>query len=212
MTSDLVIFDLDGTLVESDELFFTAFSYAACKVFDVRISHTLIDKHVGESVCQIVFKALKKTPSKKEMAHFQNEFSTAYKNKHNILCTQVKDVKETLKMLKRRGDNICIATSRRSSHLELAKEMDFFKYVSISVGVGKGVRNKPYPDLIDKVISIAKRHRNVFYIGDTMADYLAAKSSKHEVRFIGATWVRKTNFSSEVVVISSIKMLPEFIS
>ena len=122
-----------------------------------------------------------------------------------------KNVKSTLKILKRRGFILCIVTSKDKKRTKMitSKLKNIF---SIIQSPEKNLKGKPHPDQINKVIKILKVKKNeCVYIGDTYIDFQAAHKSK--IDFLFAEWgysKRKKIYKHTIKKIENLKKINLF--
>lgn len=177
---DLVVFDLDGVLIDSKKNMETSWNIVR-KKFKIKKNFNNYFKFIGYPF----FDILKKLSIKNNLKQIQTEYnknSIRYFNKIKLY----KDVKEVLELLIKKKIKLAIVTSKNKSRTH--KLVKKFKLpIKNIVCPSKSTRGKPYPDQI----KIALKRANIIkertlYIGDMNVDYLLAKKSK--IHFIFAKY------------------------
>ncbi len=191
----LIIFDLDGTLVDSREAIVESFSLAA-QLMNIRIDSSKIVQLIGKPLMDVVKGMLLEELNEINMLRFVNIrrriMDVIWKKKVRLYP----DVTPVLKELKNRGLLLGIASS--SIIGRILRFLEFFgirEYFDIVSGVIDGkIKGKPYPDTIVYVLnSLGVSPREAVYVGDMEVDYIAAMKSG--VRFIKI--IREHNKSIE---------------
>ncbi len=195
---DSVIFDLDGTLLNTlDDL--TAATNHALNAFGFGgISVERVRAFVGNGVPKLMERALYFATAGKTLAD-NGGFSdkrllnaclavfTEYYDKHSSDCTApYAGVCDLLVCLKEHGIKTAIVTNKYDA---AAKELCsvFFKTVDAVVGVRDGIRPKPSPDGVNNALEAlgSDRSRSV-YVGDGETDMLTAAACGLPV--VAVTW------------------------
>ena len=170
--SKLLIFDLDGVIFDSEQNMF--FSWRAVqKKYIIKNTFDEYKKYIGLPFLKIL-KNLGINEHQKQIQKTYKEASIKYSYK-------VKLFPNVKKVLKKLSENykLAIVTSKdfdRTSKL-LKKHNLLFKCISCPK---HNLRGKPFPDQINYVLKKLKikKHDQVFYIGDTRFDYIAAKKAR----------------------------------
>lgn len=199
MTLNSIIFDLDGTLLNTlDDL--TAAVNHAFKVFGLgEVSLDRVRRYVGNGVPKLVERAIYyistgvepnlEGDNKVDKGLFNAclaEF-TAYYDKHNDDFTAPYDgVPEMLAEVKKRGLKYAIVTNKYDA---AAKSLcaAYFPHADAVVGASDGIRPKPSPDGVLKALEIlgSDTARSV-YVGDGETDMKTAKACGMPA--VGVTW------------------------
>ena len=168
----LVLFDLDGVLIDSKKNMQISWS-AVQKDFGIKIPFKNYFKNIGLPFKEI----LKKLFIKENL----NKIERTYNKESICHFSKIKlypGVNKTLKDLNRRKITLGIVTSKdRSRTIKLIKK--FKMNIKLVVAHSRKLRGKPFPDQLLKAIKMAKLNQlNTIYIGDMLVDYKAAKNSK----------------------------------
>ncbi len=207
-----IIFDLDGTLIDSVDLIAECWSYAF-RVHGYNVLPENIYEDVGLPAETILYKytntadtALHEKILKITRICFEN------KKKHIKLVNE--ETLQTLNMLSKRNVLLGIATSSSCNRtLNILTELGIYNYFHTIQCLEEGIRGKPYPDLILRAIkALGIERREAMYVGDTKYDCIA--SNKAKVKFI--LLVRKWNKNllydnTECTIYKAIESLVELI-
>jgi phosphoglycolate phosphatase len=177
----LIIFDLDGVLIDSIKNMKNAWN-STNKKYKLNVKFSDYFKHIGKPFCSI----LKSLSIFNKIKLIEKEYSKiSIKNFNKIKL--FKNVKKVINLLQKKN-NIITAIVTSKDHNRTKKILKFFKLkVDYVQCPQKGLRGKPHPDQLIKVVQKYKiSKRNCFYIGDTIFDKEAAAKSK--INFIFAKY------------------------
>ncbi len=169
-----VIFDLDGTLVDSLSITFQEFRKTIIKFSGKEYKDDEILSLFGPSEVQIFEKLFGKDKALEAYRDYKRNFIG------RIGSIKVfSGIEELLNELKGRGVKIDLFTGRGKELtveiLERTKIVDYFNFILSSEEVK---RPKPYPDGILKLIDLSKsKKEKTIYIGDSIADVKCGISS-----------------------------------
>ncbi len=178
--SELLIFDLDGVIFDSEKNMIQSWSDVQ-KKYKVKKNFNEYKKYIGLPFLKIL-KNLGINKNQKQIQKTYKEASIRYSNKVKLFP----NVKKVLNKLSK-NYKLAVVTSKdfdRTNKL-LKKHNLLFKCISCPK---KNLRGKPFPDQINYVLKKLKIKKldQVFYIGDTTIDYMAAKKAK--INFIHARY------------------------
>jgi phosphoglycolate phosphatase len=180
--SKIIIFDLDGVLINSKQNMISSWSLVK-KKFNIKKSFKEYFIHLGLPFQKILEK-LNIVNNKKKIEYLYKKNSLKNINKIKLYP----GVKKVLKFLHKKNYILGIVTSkdheRTNKILKNHKIFNFFTFISCPT---KSIRGKPYPDQILKNISLFNiKKNNIFYVGDTQVDSTAANLAK--IKFIFAKY------------------------
>jgi phosphoglycolate phosphatase len=171
----LVIFDMDGTLVDSSVTIVNAINYVRSKLDLKALDKELILTKVNDP---------KLNPALffYEVEEFSTEheqwFSDYYTNNHEQELELYTGIDNLLKELQEKGYKLAIATNAyRGSTLQSLEHLnilDYFESIACYDDVGRG---KPAPDMLEKNLKDFKlESKDAMFIGDSERDLMAANS------------------------------------
>ena len=184
-----IIFDLDGTIVNSQRQHKLAVKTAIYKVFgDKSVPASFIVKNIRYP-SYLLFKKIKTEyglPLSGKNLRIVSELRDEYMNSELVRTVKFfGHVKETMAFLKLKGVKVSIATAMNKT--QLSKFIPILNLTSISkiIVCPSSVRTeKPNPYILNKAIKLSGMHRSkTIYVGDSPYDLIAA--NRAHISFIG---------------------------
>lgn len=178
MRKNTVIFDLDGTLLNTLE--------------DLRDSVNVIMKRYGwethslEQIRSFVGNGIGKlmersVPGGRENGQFKEAFLAfcEYYTGHCQIKTRPYDgVLDLMRELADNGFRLAIVSNKNDAAVKELNEIYFSKYTKAAIGDRKGARRKPAPDSVYAALEeLGSKKEEAVYIGDSEVDYETAKNS-----------------------------------
>ncbi len=173
---DLVIFDLDGTLIDNRVAIRENFNHALSLHGYSEPPDSEIDSMVGMPLLEM----FKKCGADDEVAP---ELVMAYKRRyhdtsHNGVVI-FSGVIQLLESLRNNGFKLAIATTKAENEaLSLLQKIGLHKYFDLVAGSTESIRPKPHPDMIHRItekIGVAKE--KTILVGDTPVDVATARNA-----------------------------------
>ncbi len=189
MSTKLVIFDLDGTLLD------TVQSLAiAC---DRALALRSLEQHTIEEYCLMVGNGVSKLVERAVPEHLrcesyvsevQRDFMKFYTDDIITGTRPYAGVEELLKELESRGVLLAVASNKfQSGTLELVDHFFGLSHFAVVYGNIEGVALKPDSAIVDNILKSTKLKREeVLYVGDSGVDVLTARGAG--VPFVGVSW------------------------
>lgn len=177
-----VLFDLDGTLVDSEDFIVWTFVEAG-RLTGISVNPDLVRRHIGEPLENVLEAVLRGLPSDRveEFVKVRRDLVRRYWRSAVKLFS---DVEPALKMLKARGFLLAVASSSIVERIvEFLGGLGVLQYFDTISGVTAGVRGKPEPDVILNAIkNMGVSAGESVYVGDREVDCIA--SAKAGVDFV----------------------------
>ena len=198
----LIIFDMDGTLVDSSITIVNAINHVRSKLGLPALETDLILTKVNDpELNPAEFFYETDTFSSEQEAWFSNY----YTENHEKELQLYKGIDALLKELKNSNYTLAIATNAyRGSTLESLGHLnivDYFSSIACYDDVGRG---KPAPDMLEKNLKDTKfKSEEAIFIGDSKRDLMAAQSLNMD--YIMINW----GFSDYEDAIHSVEKLKE---
>lgn len=172
----LIIFDLDGTVVDAYEAIIDSFNYMMNKLHLPSISPTLIRKAVGWGDRMLLKPFLGGNLLTRALDIYREHHKISLVKKSRLIPGAI----NILKYLKKKRYKLAVASNRPSEfsgilirHLKIDKFFDFVLYAD---QIKKG---KPDPQIIKKIMrSLKVSPQQTVYVGDMVVDVQAAKAAK----------------------------------
>ena len=188
----LMIFDLDGTLLDTLEDLANASNYALNK-FDFETHEVQQYKtFVGDGVYKLIERIVPESHRQEETLLKVKEAFHSYYNEHNRDYTKPYEGSvEVLKYLRENGIHTAVVSNKPHSFTVKLVEELFGNSIEIAYGQRDGIATKPDPSTVLEVIDhfgVAKEE--CIYIGDTNVDIFTGKNAG--VKTIGVLWGFRT--------------------
>ena len=171
---DSIVFDLDGTLVDSSRQIFTAVNSARASRNQPLVSFQFVSENIGLPAT-FLFSDLAVTPSALQelIIKFRSDLSILI-HTHNLLFP---GVIQLLEFLKGDGVKIGIATSKPQNLANAVMENSELRFYVDHVQGTDGFPAKPNPQVIIKCLQSLGSNRGVM-VGDRVEDVQAGNSAR----------------------------------
>lgn len=182
METEAVLFDLDGTLVDSLPLIFRTYR----QVFhDMRIpwNESSIEKMIG-----LPLKDIGKYFTGKEVSRFEELYQFYYHQDHDLYTRLYPGTLEMLSNLEKRRIKLGIVTSKgKPGTTRTATFTGLDNFMDVIITAHDVLKHKPDPEpLLNAVDFLGVHISRTIYIGDSSFDILTGRSAG--ARTLGVTW------------------------
>ena len=191
----LIIFDLDGTLINTIDDLGQACNHAlsACGF----PTHKIEDypRLVGNGINKLIERALPEEHRQEATVLRLREYFVPYYDAHNCDLTHPYDgIPELLAALKAAGHTLAVASNKYQAATEKIVAQLFPDTFDVVLGERDGIARKPDPqivwDIVERTVqsaySLELRGKGILYIGDSLVDAETAKAAN--LPFIACTW------------------------
>ncbi len=174
---DTVIFDLDGTLLNTLEDLTDSVNYAlgACHMPPRTIEE--IRCFVGNGIRNLMLRAV---PDGEENPDFEQAFvifQEHYGEHCNDKTRPYEGVLALLKVLFEKGYTMAIVSNKIDSAVKELNDRYFSEYVSVAIGDREGLQRKPAPDTVHVALQeLGRTKETAVYIGDSEVDLATARN------------------------------------
>lgn len=186
----IVIFDLDGTLLNTIDDLGYACNYALEQTGYPTFPIEEYPAKVGNGINNLIRRALPETERTEEnilrvRAHF-----VPYYNAHNCDFTRpYKGIPELLTTLKAQGHLLAVASNKYQAATEKIVEHFFPGLFDVVFGEREGIERKPNPQIVYDIVSKLSPLNakcSSLYIGDSLVDRDTAQNA--HVPFVACSW------------------------
>lgn len=169
-----VLFDLDGTLIDTNELIISTFLHTLEKYYPSKYQREDVLPFIGPSLHE-TFSGI--DPDRVEEMIL--EYRTYNLANHDQLVTEFLGVKETVQTLKERGYKLGIVTTKlHDVVLKGLRLMDLEQYFGVIVALDHVEKAKPDPEPIFNALEqLGSRPEESIMVGDNYHDILAGKNA-----------------------------------
>lgn len=183
---DTVLFDNDGTIMDTKYLIDRSFIYTFEKFRPgYELSEEELDSFFGPTLYETFSKYGKDEEEIQEMIKYYRAYNEPH---HDEFAKPFPGAKDLLKRLHKLGYKVGIVSSKKNQLLVHGLEaFDLAQYIDVVIGADDVKVHKPAPD----ALLLAKQKlngKNVMYVGDTMADIQAAKNAN--MKSVGCIYIK----------------------
>lgn len=195
----LIIFDLDGTLINTIDDLGQACNYAlaACGY----PTHPIEDypKLVGNGINKLIERALPEAHRNEETVLRLRKYFVPYYDEHNCELTCPYDgIIELLRTLKEEGHTLAVASNKYQAATEKIVAHFFPGVFDVVLGERENVARKPDPQIVWDIVGsledaalqdgtgCLQERGEMLYVGDSLVDAETAKAAK--IPFVACTW------------------------
>jgi 2-phosphoglycolate phosphatase len=170
-----VIFDLDGTLIDSYQALFLAFRHTYENMGLAPLSAEEVRRVLGHGVASTFQDLLGEERVPEAMKLFRQEYEEVMRP-HTQLLPGAREVIETLHG---RGIQVAIATNKLGYFArELSEYYGLDKLIAVIVGDGDVSQNKPDPEmLLHAIEKMRLKKEEVIFVGDSPIDIQTGKNA-----------------------------------
>ncbi len=193
---DAVIFDLDGTLLNTLEDLMDSVNYALSILGMKQRSYNEIRHFVGNGVQRLMELSV---PQGKDNPQFEHALAL-FKEYYNVHCNDktglYQGITELLDTLKQKDFQMAIVSNKYYEGVQALKERYFRDYLSVAIGEREGIRKKPAPDTVIAALNeLGVAKERAVYVGDSEVDIATAANTGMDCIVVG--WGFRTRAEQE---------------
>jgi phosphoglycolate phosphatase len=178
LSNATIVFDLDGTLVDTAPDLMNALNDVLTRRGHAPVSAATIRACVGQGARVMIEEALRLAEAKEDVDPMLAEFLVHYEANIAAESRPFPGAVAALEALQARGATLAICTNKRE-HLsrKLLQELDLARYFSGLAGRDTFPVSKPDPAHLRGVIKLAGGPSNAILVGDSDVDFRTAKAA-----------------------------------
>ena len=188
---DTVIFDLDGTLLNTLEdladavnFVMRANEYPERTIEEVRC-------FVGNGIRRLMELAVPEGVTGETFENVFEQFKSYYTDHCQIKTRAYDGIMELLEKLYTEGVSMAIVSNKNHAAVCELNEIYFKKYIEVAIGQKDGIRKKPAPDtVLQSLKELGKEKDSAIYVGDSEVDFLTAQNTGMDCVLV--TWGFRT--------------------
>lgn len=189
--TDTVIFDLDGTLLDTLEDLTDSVNYAM-KTFDFPV-HTIdeVRTFVGNGAPKLLERSIPQGLENPDYEAALAAFKAHYAEHCEDKTRPYEGVPEMLAALKEQGFHLAIVSNKFDGAVKKLCQKYFGEFISVSIGESAEVKRKPAPDTVYRALhELGCDALQAVYVGDSEVDIQTAKNAS--LPCISVTWGFRT--------------------
>lgn len=187
MKFDTIIFDLDGTLLNTLEDLRDSLNETLQKHGYETRSLEEVKRFVGNGVKNLIRLSLPEDVREEELSLILEEFKKHYKNNMQNKTRPYDGIMELLLDLHRYGYKLAIVSNKFDAAVKALAHTYFGELISVAIGETADIKRKPAPDSIFTAVKEAGSELSkAIMVGDSETDVKTAKNAG--IPCIGVTW------------------------
>ncbi len=187
MNYNTVIFDLDGTLLDTLDDLADSLDHTLTEVGAPTLTRAQVRRYVGNGMARLIELAL---PGGRDDPRYDRTLETmqAYYKAHNQIKTApYPGVMELIDELRRRGYALAVVSNKPDTSVKPLVKSYFGDSIPVAIGQRPDVRRKPAPDAVEEALRQLGRDRSeAVYVGDSEVDLYTARNAGMDC--ISVTW------------------------
>lgn len=171
-----VLFDLDGTLLDTNELIYRSFCHTFKSVLNKELPKVEITRLYGKPLEKSLVKYTKDTEELKRMIKEYRDYNEEH---HDGMCGPFEGVVELLETLKKKGIKLGIVTSKRKTVAERGMKLGgIYEYMDVIISPEATEKHKPEGEPAMKACEIlGVEPKEALMVGDSSYDLLCGKNA-----------------------------------
>ena len=175
----VIIFDLDGTLLDTLADLHFAVNFALSKFVYPERSLEQVRKDIGNGVAKLIERSIPLGILNENYEKCLEIFKKCYRENYDKNTHSYPGMVTTIKKLLNEGYIVTVATNKIIDVAKMLLDHHFPGLFSYIQGDDKGIQKKPHPNMIDNIVKhYGVSKKEVLYIGDTNVDEETALNSQ----------------------------------
>jgi 2-phosphoglycolate phosphatase len=174
-----VIFDLDGTLIDSYQAIYLSFQYVYQNMGLPPLPFDEVSKVVGLGLTRTFHDLLGEERTPEALRLFRKRYEEVFRNHTHLLP----DVRSVLEAFYGRGIQLAVATNKLGRFSRaIFEHFGMEKLFTVIVGDGDVPQNKPHPEMLYFAMEKMGLKKDVaVFVGDSVIDIQTAKNAEMKV-------------------------------
>jgi phosphoglycolate phosphatase len=185
--TDTILFDLDGTLLNTLEDIADGVNYALRNLNFPERSLDEIKYFIGNGVVKLIDRAVPSGTTEEDKAACLALNKEYYSAHVNLKTQPYEGILPLLKALKEKGYKVAVISNKYDSAVKDLCKLYFSDYVTVAVGNRAGVPTKPAPDCVYTALEeLGSTLEQAVFVGDSDVDVLTGHNAG--LKCIGVSW------------------------
>lgn len=173
-----IIFDLDGTLLNTLEDLTDAVNVTMVKFGIEEKTISQVRSYVGNGVAQLIALCLEDGVAHPDYQAVHDAFVSYYDANCNHKTGLYDGVDSLLASLHQEGRKLAIVSNKIDSAVKILNKLYFSQWIDFALGVTDHIKRKPAPDMVLHCIEDMKlAPHEVVYVGDSEVDLQTARNA-----------------------------------
>ena len=173
-----IIFDLDGTLLDTLQDLFLSTNYALQTCGYPERTLEEIRQFVGNGVAKLIERAMPEGSTDEAFTACFSIFKQYYVQHCQEHTGLYEGIAELLTELKGRGYKMAIVSNKLQAGVTELYELWFYETVEVAIGESPDVQRKPAPDMVERALAeLGTEKSDAVYVGDSDVDLMTAENS-----------------------------------
>lgn len=178
MKYELIIFDLDGTILDTLEDLADSMNYALAKYGYPTRTIEEVRSFVGNGLLMLTRRAIAPETDENVIQMVLAEQKAYYKEHCADKTRPYEGIMELLQLLKKEGYKLAVVSNKADYAVQILCEQYFAGIFHMAVGEKENVRKKPAPDAVNAVLeNLQIDRRKAVYVGDSEVDIETAANA-----------------------------------
>ncbi len=191
-----VIFDLDGTLLDTLEDLKDSVNYALGNAGMPLRSLEEVRTFVGNGVWRLMELSVPGGEENSEFGRVFEDFKGHYALHCNDKTAPYPHIMELLSELKKRGYQMAVVSNKFYGAVQELRKLYFEGYIEIAIGEKEGIRRKPAKDtVVEALRQLGIDKEEAVYVGDSEVDIATAENTGMDC--IAVAWGFRTREEQE---------------
>ena len=186
-----VIFDLDGTLIDTIKDLASASNYTLKYFKKEELEIDVIKGYVGNGIKKLIDRLFDNNTPKEAF----DIFISYYLNHVDVYTKPYDGMVQTLKLLKEKGIKIAVLTNKIEKATKELLDKFFNGLIDIFIGDNLKRNKKPSPDGVYEILDYFKLKNNeVMYVGDSLVDMETSINAHLDFMFVKWGFLNKKDY------------------
>ena len=192
-----VIFDLDGTLLNTLEDLKDSTNYALAQHGYPTRTLEEVRCFVGNGIRKLIDRAVPEGTSVEKTDKVFATFREYYATHSRVKTSMYEGMEQVMDALKEQNISMAIVSNKADDAVKDLAKYYFAKYIDVAIGEREGISRKPAPDSVYEAMRLlGATKENTVYVGDSDVDRATAKNAG--IPCISVNWgFKSTEFLKE---------------